>query len=463
MSRLSSRVIQPSPVLFLCLFSSQAALLVLSPILPDIAREFGCDIGTAGQLRSISGATGGLTAVLLAVAPRRPGLRDLLAAGAAFIALGSATSAVAPTFEMLAIAQAVLGVGVGLLVAAGIAAAGEWPAPARRPHVLAWAIVGMPAAWIVGMPIVGAVTAIDWRAAWLALPMVVALATLALVRRRPADAPSRRTGDAVAAWRRPDVARFAAGELLANAAWASVLTYAGALLVGSYGLSPAAVALGLGAAAVAMLPGTFTARRHAARATPGLLTALTGVQGGAVVVLGTVRPAAALTLAVIAFMAFVNGWRTMVASSLGMDTAPEDKVAVMSMRAAANQFGYLLGAAAGGLAIALAGFPGFGITLACMFLAAALIQAPRILRGARRSMPPRAPRHRSRPGGSRPRGQSLRRSRRRSPRARRVRSPCTALLGSARGGGGHGSSARSGGEAGSRGTAAGSPSAPSPW
>jgi predicted MFS family arabinose efflux permease len=363
-------------VLFLCLFTAQAGLLVLSPILPEIAREFGCDIGTAGQLRSISGATGGLTAILLALAPRRPGLRDLLAAGAAFVALGSVLSAAAPTFAVLAVAQGALGIGIGLLVATGIAAAGEWPPAAERPGVLAWAIVGMPAAWVAGMPVVGAVAAIDWRVAWLALPMVAALATLTLLRLRPADPPSTRTSDAVGAWRRPEVARFAAGELLANAAWASVLTYAGALLVESYDLSPGAVALSLAAGAVAMLPGTFTARRHAARATPTLLTALTGLQGLTVVVLGAVRPAAAVTVAIIAGMAFVNGWRSMLASALGMDRAPEDKMAVMSMRAAANQFGYLLGAAAGGLAIGVAGFSGLGVTLACMFLAAALIHAP---------------------------------------------------------------------------------------
>ena len=363
-------------MLFLCLFTAQAGLLVLSPILPDIAREFDCDIGTAGQLRSISGATGGVTALLLALAPRRPGLRDLLVAGAAFVAVGSALSAAAPTFAALAAAQGALGIGIGLLVATGIAAAGEWPPAVARPSVLAWAIVGMPAAWIAGMPVVGAVAALDWRAAWLAVPMVAALATLTLLRLRPADSRSTRSGDAVGAWRRPEVARFAAGELLANAAWASVLTYAGALLVDSYALSPGAVALGLGAVAVAMLPGTFTARRHAARATPALLTALTGMQGATVIVLGAVRPAAVVTLATIALMAFVNGWRSLVASALGMDTAPEDKVAVMSMRAAANQFGYLLGAAAGGLAITVAGFPGLGITLASMFLAAALIHAP---------------------------------------------------------------------------------------
>ena len=73
---------------------------------------------------------------------------------------------------MLAAAQAVLGVGIGLLVAVGIAAAGEWPTPSRRPHVLAWAIAGMPAACIVGMPVVGAVAHYGWRAAWLAVPAV---------------------------------------------------------------------------------------------------------------------------------------------------------------------------------------------------------------------------------------------------------------------------------------------------
>jgi predicted MFS family arabinose efflux permease len=360
------------------LFASQAGLLVLSPILPDIAREFGISTATAGQLRSISGATGGLTAVLLAVAPRRLGLRDLLSAGAAFVALGSALSASAPTFGVLAAAQGVLGIGVGLLVAIGIAAAGEWPAPAQRPHVLAWAIAGMPAAWIAGMPVVGAMASIDWRAAWLAVAALIAVTTLGLIRLRPSDDPSHPAGASSRAWRRADVARFAGAELLANAAWASVLTYAGALLLGSYDISPAVVALGLGTAAIAMVPGTFTARRHAARATPALLTALTALQGGTVVVLGVVRPAVALTLAVLAAMAFMNGWRSMIASALGMDTAPEDKVAVMSMRAAANQFGYLVGAGAGGLAVALAGFPGLGVTLGAIFLAAALMHAPGI-------------------------------------------------------------------------------------
>jgi hypothetical protein len=48
-------------------------------------------------------------------------------------------------------------------------------------------------------------------------------------------------------------------------------------------------------------------------------------------------------------MAIASGLRSLLASARGMDIVPDDKVAVMSMRAAANEFGYLVGAA-GGLA-----------------------------------------------------------------------------------------------------------------
>ena len=84
-----SRLHHPAVVLFACLFASQSALLVLSPTLVEIARDFNVSTATAGQLRSLSGAAGGVTALLLAAAPRRPGLRELLSLGAALIAAGS--------------------------------------------------------------------------------------------------------------------------------------------------------------------------------------------------------------------------------------------------------------------------------------------------------------------------------------------------------------------------------------
>jgi predicted MFS family arabinose efflux permease len=229
------------------------------------------------------------------------------------------------------------------------------------------------------MPLVGGIADHGWRGAWLAVPAAAGLIALALVRLRPADPPTRRISGAAAAWRRPDVARFTGGELLANAAWAGLLTYSGALLLESYDISTGAAALCLGAMAVAMLPGTFTARRHVMNATPRLLAWVTAFQAAAVLAVGTVRPSVAVTVALLSVMSFVNGTRTMIASALGMDAVADDRVAVMSLRAAANQFGYLLGAASGGLALALGGFAAVGVTYCGLFLCTVLIHMPGIV------------------------------------------------------------------------------------
>jgi DHA1 family inner membrane transport protein len=321
----------------------------------------------------VLGAAGGLTAVAVALAGRRPGLRDMLMHGANLVLAGAVTSALAPSFAVLAFAQATIGVGIGVIVSIGIAAAGEWAAPGERAKTLAWAIAGMPTAWVVGMPLAGLAASAGWRVAWLVVAAGAAAIALALLRLRPADVPSERLAGATAAWRRPEVARFTLAELLANAAWASVLTYSGALLIETYGASRETVALGLGAIAAAMVPGTFVGRRVAQTATIGQLAALTSAQGCAVAILGVVRPAPGVTLAVLAFMAFVNGCRSVLASSLGMDTASDDKVAVMSLRASANQFGYLVGAAAGALALPLGGFAALGVVLAVLFATGAIL------------------------------------------------------------------------------------------
>jgi predicted MFS family arabinose efflux permease len=379
MRRIHTTLARPSIVLFACMFASQAALLVLSPILPDLARDFGVSTAAAGQLRTLAGATGGITAVLMAVAPRRPGLRTLLSAGATLVAAGAILSAAAPSFAVLAAAQGVIGVGIALLIAVAISASWQWSAPAERAHTLAWAIAGMPAAWVLGMPLVGAAASVHWRMAWLALPATTAVVALVLVRLTPADPGAVAVRRGRAAWRRSDVARFTAGELLANAAWAGVLTYAGSLLIEGYGAPRAVVSAGLAGTAAAMVPGTFVGRRRAAESGARSLAALTLAQAVAVAALGAVRPGAGLSLGILAVMAFVNGWRSVIASALGMDSVPDDTVTVMSMRAAANQFGYLLGAAAGGLALATAGFGAVGATFSALFIAGALLHvAPRL-------------------------------------------------------------------------------------
>jgi MFS family permease len=279
---------RPRLVLFSCMFASQAALLVLSPILPDLAREFGVSTAAAGQLRTLSGATGGVTAVLLAVAPYRARLRTLLSAGAALVAAGAGLSAAAPSFTTLAAAQSVIGVGVGVLVAAALAAAGEWSTPSERPRTLAWAIARMPTAWVLGMPVVGAAASVDWRLAWLALPATTGVVALVLVRlARPiaAPAPAARSRGVAARRRRAVHGRRAARERRVGSASSP------RGLVAHRGLRRAA-RHGVGGARPRSRgddPGTFAARRRVPSAS--LLGGFTLAQAGAVAALGGWAPA----------------------------------------------------------------------------------------------------------------------------------------------------------------------------
>src|SRR4051812_49288141 len=180
----------PAAVLFLCLFTAQAGFLALGPILPAIAHDFGLSSAVVGQLRVASGVAGGLTALALALNPPRHGPRALLAIGSGLLLASSVASAAAPGIAVLAVAQVATGVAMALLLSAGVAAVVEWAPPERRARVLAWAIVGQPAAWVVGMPALGIVAEHGWRWAFVAVPAVAAVASLLALATRPSDAPA---------------------------------------------------------------------------------------------------------------------------------------------------------------------------------------------------------------------------------------------------------------------------------
>lgn len=372
----------PAPVLFLALFAVQASSLSLSPVLPDVARDLNVSIAAAGQLRTVSGAAGAAIAVAVVAGGRRAGVRRLLQAGLVVLAAGALGSAVAPGFATLAAAQVAIGAGMALALAGGIAGAAEWSADGDRARVLAWALLGQPAAWVAGMPLIALLAGSSWRLVWLAVPLPAALAALGGVRGlgRRGERPLPEAGPSP--WRRPRVAGWAAGELLAATAWSGTLLYAGALLTQSYGCSAGTAALVLGLCAAAYFPGTLLARRVVDRHARRLLVAL-GLAGAlGVAVLNAVRPGAPATAALLAALMALVGARSLAASAFGLDAAPDAHVAITGMRSTTAQLGQLLGAAAGGAALSAGGWSGVAAVLGLAF---ALSAAPHLLAPRRAS------------------------------------------------------------------------------
>jgi MFS transporter, DHA1 family, inner membrane transport protein len=363
-------------VAFVCLFAAQAGLLTLSPILPSVARDFGVATAAAGQLRTLVGLVGGLAALGVVFVGRRVGPRRLLLAGNGLLVLGSVASAAAPSLWALAAAQVAVGAATGLLISGALAAAAAWAPPERRAATVAWAVLGQPASWVAGMPLIGLCAGLGWRYAWLGVPLAAGLAGLAAVGAGPRE---QRTGVPAPSahslrWD-AKLAGWAVGELLSFAAWAGTIVYAGALLVESYDAAPGTVGLLLGAAAIAAFPGNVLARRWLT-SSPRVLLALLGL-GAAVVtaVFGSVRPGLGASTAAFTMLVLLACTRTAAGSTFALYVTPERRLAVMGLRASTAQLGYLLGGGIGGIALAAGGYPVLCLTLAGLF---ALGAAPHV-------------------------------------------------------------------------------------
>ncbi|HWQ23483.1 MAG TPA: MFS transporter [Gaiellaceae bacterium] len=358
--------------LLLCLAAAQAALLVLTPVLAPMASDLGVSTAVAGQLRTVSGLAAGATALLMGLVAARFGLRRLLGAGLLVVAAGSALSALAPDFALLALAQLLIGVGIGLSYSAGIAAVAEWSAPGERSRVLGIALLGPPLAWVVGMPLAGVAGDVSWRLAWIVAPLVLALAAFAALRGQPGSPPAASRADLGRVLRHPGVLRWSLGELLAYSGWAGALVFVGALFIEAYDLSVASTGLVLGVGALVYLPGNMLFRRLVDAHERTLLAGLALSAAVAVTVLGVSRPTVWFSLLVFSVLSFIAGGRTLAGSSRGLSLAPELRLGVTGVRTAAIQLGYFVGAAVGGAALAVGGYPALGLALGCLFAAAAV-------------------------------------------------------------------------------------------
>ena len=358
--------------LLAALAASQAALVVLNPLLPDVAHDLGVSVAAAGQLRTVSGLAAGIAALTAGLWATRLGLRELLFLGVGTLAVGSLVSAISPDFPVLIAAQVLAGFGIGISYSAAVAATAEWATPVDRSRVLAIALLGPPLAWIVGMPLIGAVGEVSWRLAWLVIPVCMALVATVLLLQRPPTPPAPARAGLRAVFTYPGVVRWSTGELLAFSGWAGALVYVGALLVDTYDLSIAATGLALGFGALIYVPGNLLFRRWVDAYSRRLLVALAISAAATVAVLYALRPSVWFTIAAFAALSFIAGGRTLAGSARGLGLAPELRLGVTGVRTAALQSGYFVGAALGGIALASGGYSLVGAAFAALFLGAAI-------------------------------------------------------------------------------------------
>lgn len=367
-------------VLFAALFAGQAAILVLSPILPLMADEFDVSTSAIAQLRSVSGITAGVVALVFAVTGNRFQLTWLLYGGLGLLATASITSAWAPSLTVLVVTHVVMGLGLAAVFSGGMAASETWAAHGESKRVLSLALIGQPVAWVVGQPLVGWVAARDWRWAWIAVPFASAVLALAAVAARDRSIPDEgQDCDPLGLWRLPGVKPWVMSELLAFTAWGGALVYAGAVFIDVYGVSVGMTGVILGIGAIFYLPGNYLGRHLLDRGTGILLIGFTLAAATAVVLYGIGEFPLAVAVVAFAVAVFFAGGRTLGGAATGLALSDGRRLAAMSVRTGADQFGYLLGAGIGGLLLERWGYEGMAWGFGILFACAALVYLPQVI------------------------------------------------------------------------------------
>lgn len=366
--------------------AGNSLLVVLSPTLVAVARDFAAPVGAVGQARTIAAASAVLASPLVVRLIDRAGLRAALRAGSALSVLSGVAVAAAPTFVTFLTAHVVTGVAVSCLVSAGLAGVAAFPRE-RSARAIGYVVGAGALAWIAAGPLAGMLTdAISWRAAQ-AVPIVLAVIALAAARAAatpPAVLPTAaRTGlRAVLSDRRAQ--RWLTAELAAGCVWAANLGYSGVFAIRHHHVSGAAAGALLAAATAAFFLGAVRSAALARRFTPVGLIASTSLTMAALVACQyTIAPSVWVTLVILCAVALCAGVRSSASARLGLAQLPERPSAMTAAQTAVTQAGHLLGAIGGAAMLSVAGDIGLGLALSSGLVVAAglfarVTDAPRV-------------------------------------------------------------------------------------
>jgi MFS transporter, DHA1 family, inner membrane transport protein len=219
---------------------------VIMGLLPDVARDLGVSIPSAGLL--VTGYALGVVfgGPLLAVATAKVDRRKALLGLIGIFILGNLLCAVAPSYGLLMAARVVTAISHATFFGLGAVVASSIVPPAKRAQAIAMMFGGLTLANVLGVPFGTALgQALGWRATFWAVVVIGVVAATLLALWLPRNIPSQ--GDGLMAeartLRRPGVWLAMSISALSSVALFSVFTYIAPILEQVTGVSPHGVTL----------------------------------------------------------------------------------------------------------------------------------------------------------------------------------------------------------------------------
>lgn len=168
-------------------FASVTTEFLPVAILPDISRAFSVSSGTAGLTMTIPGIMAALSAPAVMLLSGRTDRRRIILWLSLILLLGCLMAFMAPTFSIMLLSRALVGISLGAFWAMGLSVAVELVAKDRAHKAAAVVFAGVTAAMILGVPM-GSLIAdyMSWRGAFVAAAIIAVIALLMQWRLLPA-------------------------------------------------------------------------------------------------------------------------------------------------------------------------------------------------------------------------------------------------------------------------------------
>ncbi|HEV7275173.1 MAG TPA: MFS transporter [Devosiaceae bacterium] len=174
----------------LAAFAIGSAEFIVSGILPPLATDLAVSIPAAGMLVTVYAIGVAIGGPVLTVMAARYSPRSIIIAALILFALAQVLCAVAPGYQLLLVARLIAACGHGVFFGAGNVVVARLVPLERRGSAFALFIGGITVANLLGLPGGAAIgNAFGWRAAFVAVAVLGAIATIVILTRVPRESP----------------------------------------------------------------------------------------------------------------------------------------------------------------------------------------------------------------------------------------------------------------------------------
>ena len=354
-------------VLALTVFATISAILIVPPLLVEIATDLDISVAVAGQLATATFAAWAVTGVSAAPLSDSFGRRPVALVSLAVLSLSTLGCAFAPNLETLLALRVLTGLGGGVIPPNIVGSVADVISPARRARAVSalLSIQGLAAA--ISVPLVAVLAEVGgWQFAFVLYGSVLVVALVANFLWLPKQQGERVRNFAYFSRYKALVSiRYFRVAVPVNvtqriAFWGSISFFA-AYLINTFGLSVGFVALPLAITSIGQMVGTYSASYGANLRYRALIIAACGIVGGALgFVVFSVEMGLWATVAVATVSTGLLSATFPILISASTEYSGESKATGVGLMGFSNQGGGMLGAAIAGALLANVGYSGIG-------------------------------------------------------------------------------------------------------